>query len=337
MIEFISSLHSHIMDVERIPYLVVALLICTVAGVITGPFQGRAYPFLWIVLDALFGRFGDRLNRKGRARADLILRGFVFTVFILVLAFGLAMLSISQFGAYSYFEIFLVCCCLSSGAAWYVVLKVYFALSKDVDVDAAHLVLARSSDVDLNSVDRHGVCRVAIGVLATSFDKGGVLPCFWYLIGGLPLMLMATALSFLAWRYDSHSGFGQFILSIEKLLGFVPSVFAGLLLVLSIMLSKGAAMLKVVSSWWNLRNNTPYERSGFVLSAYAVALKVALGGSVTRLKGRSEKFSWVGVQGASAKVEPEHLKRAILASVIAHVLFLLCLLSAYLYGAYIFV
>lgn len=336
MIDYIVSLHSHIMDVERIPYLVFAVLVCIVVGVVTGPFQGRAYPFLWIVIDFIFGRFGDRLNRKGRAPADLILRGFVFTSVILLCVFGLALLAISSFGAFSYFEIFLICSCLSTGTTWYGALKLYFALSKDVDKNAAHLIIARSSDVDLNSLDEHGVIRVSVGFLATGFDKGLVLPCLWYLIGGLPLMMIASAMGFLAWRYDARSGFGQLILSMEKLLGFVPALFSGFLLTISSALAPRSNMVEALTGWWGLKDVASYEREGFTLSAMAIPLIIALGGPVSRLSGRVEKNGWVGVKGASAKAEVTHLKRAIWMSVIAHILFLLCLLSSYLYGAYIF-
>ena len=76
MFESFSQLHTYVFDAERIPVLIVAMLVTVIVGMITGPVRGNANPFIWQILDVFLGGIGDRMNRKHRKKGDLIFRGF---------------------------------------------------------------------------------------------------------------------------------------------------------------------------------------------------------------------------------------------------------------------
>ena len=64
----------------------------------------------------------------------------------------------------------------------------------------------------------------------------------------------------------------------------------------------------------------------------AAAVGIILGGPVYDVTGCSLKKVWIGPDGASAKVESYHLKRGLFMSLVAHLLYVLGMLFAYIHG-----
>ena len=333
-------MHLQVMDVDRIPYLVAAIFLTMVIGVMTGALAGNANSFFWGLLDIVFGRAGDRLDRKNRSEGDLVFRGFLFCIFLVVISFMLGQGLLYILKGSFYAEMGVVALCLTSGSVWYMILKLYFALSKTGKAEGAYYGLSRSARLDLNTLDDYGITREGIAFSATAFDKGLVAPAVWYLIGGLPVMMIYSAVSFAAWRFGKNgfgSGFGKIALALEKLMGFVPSLFSGFLLTAATSVTPTAKITKALAAWWQGKDQASYEQGGVVLSAMAWPLEVSLGGPVQSLSGDALKKAWVGPENASAQVEHVHLKRAIIMNVVAHLVFVLALLFAYIYGTRFFV
>ena len=325
------DLHSQVIDPDRIPYAVAAIILTIVFGMITGPVAGNANPFLWGVFNTVFGLFGDKLDRSGRPRGDLIFRGFLLCAFLLFLA-GVA-------GKYDiaspYVEIVVLSLFLTSGSIWFLLLRLFFAMDTKGGIGGAYYGLSRSSRVDLNSVDDFGIVRTAMGYSAVAFDKGLVAPCLWYLIGGLPLVYVYFVLSFMVWRFGrcGHgSGFVDVPAALEKLMGIIPSLFSGALLTAATAVTPSAKITRVFLMWWKDKDSVPYAQGGMVLSAMALPLQISLGGPVRDIGGARLPNGWVGEKDSTAKVARGHLKRAIFMNVIALLLFVLALLSAYIYA-----
>ena len=321
------------MDPDRIPYLIAAILLTVVAGMITGPVAGNANSFIWWFFDALFGRIGDRMDRVNRKKTDLEFRGLLFIVVLLLFALLSGQAMNSVFGPTE--ELVLVALCLTSGSVWYILLKLYFALYKTGKVEGAYYGLSRSSRVDLNSTDDFGITRVGLNFAAVSFDKGLVAPSIWYLIGGVPALLIYCIVSYAAWRFGKSGfskGFGKVPMALEKLMGFIPSLFSGFLFSGASALTPTAKLHKALMSWWTIKGKAPYEEGGIVLSAIAWPLNVSLGGPVQDITGSSLQKMWIGPEGATAKLDHNHLKRGIYINVIAHLLFVFALLAAYVYA-----
>lgn len=338
IISYFSFWHSHIMDADRLPKALLAVALAAILGVVTGPLAANFNPFFWLIFDKIFGRAGDKMNRVHRPENDLALRGLVLTLLALGFAFFVGkfyerMVVLSP--AYGAVEVILLSTLITGGSIWYSLLQLYFALEKKQPVAGAFLAISRSTRLNLNAMDDYGTVRVGMGYTARIFDKGLVSPVFWYLIGGLPVAVIYSVLAALAWRFgkDGFSkGFGNVPVQLEKLMGMIPSILAAFIITTAGGITPTARLHKGVAAWFGHKNRAPYEQGGYPLSALAWLLNVSLGGAGQDLSGSALKGEWVGPDGASAKIDHNHLKRAIYIHFASVILFMAALCGAYLWS-----
>lgn len=330
--------HAQLMDVDRIPVIIMAMLVCVIVGMITGPLAGNAHPFIWRVLETLFGKLGERMDRTKRQKADLVFRGFALTAFAILIA-ALMGKAIAEFvvfePAYGVTQVILLSLLFTVGTIWFSLLRLYFAMEQDKVVEGVYYAIARTSRVNLAAGDDFGVTRAAMGLSVRSFDKGLVAPALWFLIGGFPAACIYSALAMLSWRFGKNglgAGFAAVPLALERLMGMIPSLFSAMLITLASTFTPTAKLHKGIAAWLGHKNRAPYEQGGPPLSALAWALNVSLGGAVQDLSGAPMKGEWVGPEGATAQLNHKHLRRAIYINVIAHILFIATLLGAYMWG-----
>ncbi len=335
---FITRLHSHIFDPDRIPYAVLAVLLTMIIGIATGPFRGNANPLIWLIFDGILGKTGDRLDHEARDRKDLIFRGLLVTVLAVVAGALLGLFYariVYKMPFYGMTEIVLLCTVISSGTVWFALLRLYFALEKGEVGKGAYFAISRSSRTNLALADDFGITRTGMGFAARAFDRGLVGPIFWYLVAGLPGAAVYAALAAMAWRFgkDGFSrGFGEVPLALEKLMGFAPSLFAALLITLAGVFTPTAKVERALSSWTSRENRAPHEQGGYPLTVLAWALNVSLGGASQDLEGSALRADWVGPPGATARNDHSHLRRAIYISGMAHILLLASLVGAYMWS-----
>lgn len=90
---------------------------------------------------------------------------------------------------------------------------------------------------DPDSLDGAGVARAAIESAAEGFSDGVVAPAFWYLVGGLPGLLLYkavnTADSMIGHRTPRHEAFGWAAARLDDLMNLVPARLAGLMILLA--------------------------------------------------------------------------------------------------------
>lgn len=328
-------LHTQIFDADRLPVAVAALLLVSCIGVLTGALAGNSYPLFWRVVSFLFGPLGSKLDKADRPAGDLVTRGTFITLTGLMIAFliGAFWQTISfYYPNYLLVDIVALSLLLASGSIWYALVRLYKALNSQKLVKGAFLTIAKTSRTNLAASDEFTITRVGIGLGARAFDKGIVAPVLWYLIGGLPVAYLYAGLAALSWRFGKEGftrGFGTTALTLEKLMGFVPNVFAGILIALGGLLTPTAGMTRAMFSIVPFRKGSAaYDEGGSVVTAMAYALKVSLGGVTQDLDGSAVKRGWAGPEGATAKLEAKHLHRAIYILVMAHLLFLAALLFA---------
>lgn len=334
--EIIEKWHTNLIDPERIPLIFAAFMVTSVVGMITGPLAGNANPLIWLIFSKFFGVIGDRLNKISRNISDLMFRGFLLTAFALFLALiaGKTLVDVAIIDpAYGLTEILILSGLITSGSVWFALLRLYFALEKQSVGEGAYYAISRSTRLNLTVTDDFGITRAGMGYAARSFDKGLVSPVIWYLIGGLPAAVIYSCLASLAWRFGKDGftkGFGSVPLALERLMGFIPSAFAGILLVLAGLFTPTAKIHKGIASLLGFRSRAPYEQGGVPLSALAWSLNVSLGGASQDLSGSAIKGEWVGPEGATAQNSHKHLRRAIYINIMAHLLFLAALGGAYI-------
>lgn len=339
--QIFSTLHAQVFDSARLPVAVCALLIVSIVGVLTGPLGGNANPVLWRAVDFMFGPVGSKLGNTQRTRGDLMTRGLIVCLMGLIISFlaGSFFSSLStHYPTYKIVDIVALSLCLTSGAGWYCLFRLYSAVKGDKKIKGAFYALAVTSRNNLTAADEYTITRVGIGMAARLFDKGVVAPVLWYLIGGLPVVFVYTALAALSWRFGKEGfskGFGDVALALEKLMGFIPNVFAGIMVALAGLLTPTAGMTRSFIGLLRLKSgNASYFEGGAPVTAMAWALKVSLGGATQDMDGSAIKRGWAGPAGATAQLEAKHLHRAIYIIIMAHLLFLATLMVGILIDGY---
>ncbi len=324
---------------ERLIIAIIAILTVTIIGVVKGAIAGNANPFLWMVINVTFGGMGDKMNKPSRPKGDLIFRGFILTVMVIAIAFFISKMIDAlafQFPIWSLIEIGALCLVLSSGAVFAAIGQLYKALShKKKMTPGAYYTIARTSFTDLSKNDDYTITRVGMGMVLKSFDKAIVAPILWYLILGLSGAYIYAALAALSWRFGKEgysSGFGQSIIALEKLMGYVPNVVSGLLIALAGLITPTAGMTRAFLGLARPKGQARYEEGGLPMTAAAYALNISLGGPTTDLNGDIIPRNWIGPKGATAQLESAHLHRVAYISFIAHLLWLMGLCCALIFA-----
>jgi adenosylcobinamide-phosphate synthase len=315
-----------------------ALLLATIAGFITGPRGFSATPFFWRLVDATFGLLGQRLDKRSRKEGDLILRGFLIVVFMILFsgAAGIYLENILPVLPQSrLIEIIVLSLCITSGAVLHHVMRLYQVINGAKLSEGTYLVLSRSSRIDLSSRDNFTITRTATELLVRLYEKGLVSPLIWYALAGLPGIFIYTALAAYVWKagYDgAYAGTGTVAVALEKLMGIIPSMFAAGLLAMTTLIVPKSNPSAAMKPLFNVDLCLPYQQGGQPLSTLAYALGLTLGGPVAHLKGRAVKRKWTGPRQATAQIDPGHLKRVLYMIAIAYLYMLAALFGAMVYA-----
>lgn len=146
---------------------------------------------------------------------------------------------------------------------------------------------------DTATLDEPAISRAAIESAAENLSDGIIAPAFWFLIGGLPgLMLYKitnTADSMIGHRTPRHEQFGWAAARFDDLLNLIPARLTALLLALS-------------HGWTDPRpilRDAPLHRSpnaGWPEAAMAVILDTALSGP-RAYHGEMRDYPWVWPEG----------------------------------------
>lgn len=161
---------------------------------------------------------------------------------------------------------------------------------------------------DTGAMQPPDVARAAIESAAENLSDGVVAPAFWFLVAGLPGMMIYkavnTADSMIGHRTPRHEAFGWAAARLDDLLNWVPArLTAGL-----IALAHGVGNLRAI------RRDAGLHRSpngGWPEAAMAVALDVALSGPRS-YHGQVQAFPWVWPEGRRDAGAPE-IDRAVAA------------------------
>ena len=341
MKEFILNLPHIMYDPDRVYIAMAALLFCVAVGMITGPMHHNANPFLWKVANGIFGGIGARLDRTQRKAADLMFRGFMLLVVALVFFFIIGEAGTKLGVEYPYkgfTEAILLSLSMTAGTVWFSLLRLYFAQRDKKISKGAFSSIAQSTRTDLSNTDPFGITRTGMAFAARAFDKGVVGPVIWYLIAGLAGAYIYACLAAFAWRFGKEGftrGFGAVPLALEKLVGFVPGMLAGVLVAFAGLFTPTGGMTRALAAMGG-RKGAKYDQGGWPVTALAFALNVSLGGPTTDLDGSSIRRDWIGPENATAQLENGHLRRALYMSLIAHMLFLASLMGAIFWAGKLF-
>lgn len=162
-----------------------------------------------------------------------------------------------------------------------------------LSVADGRLMVARIVGRDTATLDGPGVARAAIESAAENLSDGVVAPAFWFLIGGLPGMLIYkavnTADSMIGHRTPRHEAFGWAAARLDDVLNWVPARLTALLIAVTHGHFDRAPILR----------DGPLHRSpnaGWPEAAMAVVLDVSLSGPRS-YHGQKRDFPWVWPEG----------------------------------------
>ena len=263
--------------------------------------------FLAMILDALFGEpkaIWDRIPHpavlmgravaaldhhlnRGRARR---LRG---TLAMLALALGAYALGwgIEALPDLGLLEILAAAILLAQKSLVDHIRAVAIALRRSLPEgrSAVSMIVGR----DTAQMDEAAVSRAAIESAAENLSDGVIAPIFWFLVGGLPLMMLYkitnTADSMIGHRTPRHEAFGWAAARFDDLLNLIPARLTAALIALSHLSWPLSPVLR----------DAPLHRSpnaGWPEAAMAVVLNIALSGP-RAYHGEMRDYPWVWPEG----------------------------------------
>jgi len=155
------------------------------------------------------------------------------------------------------------------------------------------IMVSRIVGRDVTEMDETNVVRSTIESAAENLSDGFIAPVFWYLILGLPgiivYKMINTADSMIAYKSEKYNEFGWATAKTDDLANWFPARITSVLILLS---------TRNFNSWEIVRKNSKLHRSpnaGWPEGAMASCLKVALAGP----------RSYNGVVGSDSYINPE--------------------------------
>ena len=162
---------------------------------------------------------------------------------------------------------------------------------------------------DYAEMDEAQVTRAAIESAAENFSDGVIAPIFWYMVAGLPGLIIYkavnTADSMVGYKTEKYIDFGWAAARFDDLLNFIPARLSAVLLCWS----TGNLLLR---GWFDIVSDARLHRSpnaGWPEAAMAKALQIALSGPRS-YDGRLKEFAWVN-EGASKHANANDIERAV--------------------------
>lgn len=147
---------------------------------------------------------------------------------------------------------------------------------------------------DTSGMDEPAVARAAIESAAENFSDGIIAPAFWYLVGGLPGILIYkvvnTADSMIGYRTPRHEDFGWAAARLDDLLNWIPARITAGLIALAFW---SARSLDVIRQDARLHRS---PNAGWPEAAMAGVLDVALSGPRS-YHGETRDYPWVNGSG----------------------------------------
>jgi adenosylcobinamide-phosphate synthase len=301
-----------------------------------------AFLFAALVVDAVFGEFGplfrviphpvaivggligwfDRcLNCEQRSDSARRARGAVVVLLMVVFAaaVGWGLTDVAHMFPHGWVvELTAVVLLVAQRSLFDHVRSVARALDCD-GLEAGRVAVARIVGRDPKNLDAHGVARASIESLAENFADGVVAPVFWYLLLGLPGLLVYKTVntmdSMIGYRTPRHAAFGMVAARLDDVLNYVPARIAAVMIVVaSLFVPRGrpVSALRVMARDGG-KHRSP--NAGWPEAAMAGGIGVALAGPRS-YDGAVEDEPWVGGE-FSARAGSGDIRRALYLFVVA--------------------
>lgn len=176
-------------------------------------------------------------------------------------------------------------------------------LSTDDARQAVALIVSR----DCRQMTGPQIARSAIESASENLSDGVIAPAFWFLIGGLPAILLYksvnTADSMIGYRTEKYADFGWAAARTDDLLNLIPARLTGVLIALT---------TRKINQWPEIARDARRHKSpnaGWPEAAMARALNVALAGPRS-YDGQMQPLAWVH-ETARQEIGPDDIDAAV--------------------------
>ena len=160
---------------------------------------------------------------------------------------------------------------------------------------------------DTADMNTEQVSRAAIESMAENFSDGFVAPVFWFLVAGLPGIIIYKAIntsdSMIGYKNRTFKDFGWATARVDDVLNWIPARLSALCI---------WAITGVPVKWQLIAQNAKMHRSpnaGWPEAAMAYAMEISLSGPRS-YEGQMRKFPWVNPIGRK-DIGPSEIDNAI--------------------------
>jgi len=248
--------------------------------------------------------FESRLNREKRSQMDRAIRGLLATLTIIAIAGAIGQ-AISWVGSAMIWgwllELILVSSLISCRGLYDQVDAVKGALSETVD--AGRLSLSRVITSDPWGLDKHGVARLAIETAARGLNSGLVAPTFWYLLFGMPGLIIYRTLTvmddLIGYKSSRYRAYGLSAARLDDIANLVPARLSALFIVMAALFVPTASPLRALKTMWRDGGQSASLNTGWPVAAMAGAFALALGGP-EKTNDKVTNKPWIGDGRAQA-------------------------------------
>ena len=289
--------------------LLIALLLDAYLGDARMPFRLFRHPVE--IIGSLIDWFDRKLNRENRPPVDRALRGALVVVLVAGLAgtVGWCGSWLTQHHDFGWVpELFLLTALLAGRGLYDRVRAVGVGLENSLEEgrEAVSHIVGRAPQ----HLDDHGVARAAIESCAENFSDGLIAPVFWYVLFGLPGLMVYKAVntmdSMIGHMTPKYRAFGMAAARLDDVLNLIPARLSGLFLVVAAIFTPGAHPLKAFKIMLRDSGKHRSMNAGWPEGAAAGALDIALAGP-RRYSKRVVDDPWVGE--GTARVTVKDIRR----------------------------
>lgn len=291
-----------------------------------------ATPLLEILMRPFIITLVDKLNREGRTKFALMMRGAIvfFVVFAILcgaaiaieqlamMAWGTLLIEWASFGMVIPLIPWLFI--LSPITVLYVV----HSASVEKPRQGAYLRLAQSLNQNLLPADNHGLRRAGCKAMAVTLIEWVIAPLLFYIVFGMIGAYLYVSLSLLVRIAGAHNNaFLSIFGLLYKIMTVISSLLGTIIIFTSSFFSAGGKPLKVFKAF--------RYPSLMVEAAFAYAQNITLGGAYQDRVGTHVKSIWVGADGATAKLDHRDVLRVIIQYGITLFLVIILLMALVIY------
>lgn len=267
----------------------------------------RLLPHPVVVIGRVIGALDKRLNKPALPEADKRLRGVLLVAVMVALALGIGFAIAFAARAVPHLwllEVFVAATLVAQRSLFNHVDDVARAL-QHTGLEAGRYAVSRIVGRDPQSLDEHGVARAAIESLAENFSDAVVAPAFWYVLLGLPGLLLYKTVntldSMVGYRNDKYRAFGWASARLDDGMNIVPARLAGVVIALAALFAARGNPIRAVTTMVRDARHHKSPNSGWPEAAMAGALGLALGGP-RKYPGLVVDEKWIGSGRARATV-----------------------------------